>query len=799
MQNLDLPLERLENLILAADVRLGGTDYANDHIWELSLHSGEPPALALSTTFGLRARGFRLFPRFVEGDFERIDPAGFDIPPSLHRLYPNLAVLSYAPFPGIDVRADYWVPDSHQVAGSLEISNRGVTARKITLDWIALLAPGVEGHRMIAEQIDGAWVLTGETDGLAPLVFVTGGASPGIGPYPALTLELNLLPGTIGRVAWVQAACAQPAESLAAARRLALRNRDAELARIEVMNQAQVEIATGNPEWDLLFTLGQQAALSLLVGPGAGLPHPSLVLTRQPDQGSSLRGTGSDYNHLWNGQPAQETAYLCSLILPAAPAAAENLLRNFLAAQDSQSGAIDWKPGLAGQRSRLLATPILADLAWQIYQHTESRAFLEEVFDPLRRFVQAWFDPQHDRDQDGIPEWDYISQLGFEEHPVFASLHPASQGAEISAAESPALCAMLYRECQALLHMAARLERSEPGPALSARADALRAAVEACWDDASATYRYRDRDSHRSPAGLELARRQGPGSLPVKGRLSEPVRLVVRLQTRQEQTLRPALSITGQSKDNSAVETLSVPLDRWRWFPGGGSVTSQQVFSAVRRVEILGIGPQDQVTVSAVDYRCEDLSLLLPLWAALPTAPRARQLIDKTLADPARYWLPFGLPACPGGPADPQLAACQAAPLYWNTLVGRGLLAYGFRSRAAELVSHLMAGIAATFRQTGAFRKRYSARNGLGSGEPNPLDGLPPLGLFLDALGVGLISGWKVRLEGHNPFPWPVQVRYRGLTILRQADFTTLTFPDGQTMMVDDPAPCTISLGSAAR
>ena len=47
-------------LNLAADARLGPTDYFDDQIWELRIGGGDPPALALQTTFGLRARSMRV-------------------------------------------------------------------------------------------------------------------------------------------------------------------------------------------------------------------------------------------------------------------------------------------------------------------------------------------------------------------------------------------------------------------------------------------------------------------------------------------------------------------------------------------------------------------------------------------------------------------------------------------------------------------------------------------------------------------------------------------------------------------
>ena len=54
-------------LTLAADSRLSIPDYLNDHIWELIMGGGDPAALALRTTYGLRAKTMRLFLRFTEG------------------------------------------------------------------------------------------------------------------------------------------------------------------------------------------------------------------------------------------------------------------------------------------------------------------------------------------------------------------------------------------------------------------------------------------------------------------------------------------------------------------------------------------------------------------------------------------------------------------------------------------------------------------------------------------------------------------------------------------------------------
>ena len=92
-----------------------------------------------------------------------------------------------------------------------------------------------------------------------------------------------------------------------------------------------------------------------------------------------------------------------------------------------------------------------------------------------------------------------------------------------------------------------------------------------------------------------------------------------------------------------------------------------------------------------------------------------------------------------------------------------------------------------------AFRRYYHAETGQGVGERNALNGLAPLGAFIDVLGVRLISPRKVGISGFNPFPFPVTVKYRGLTVLRQKDKTVVIFPDGQTATVTDSTPQIVS------
>jgi hypothetical protein len=792
MREWSLKAEDLPALILAADARFNPPNYLDDQIWELSLSGGEPPALALQTTYGLRALSIRLFPRFAEGNETVSDPAKFAVPPAVRHFYPNFLVVTFAPFPDIEVTAEYWAPQSDAVAGRLRVTNRSAGDRQVRLEWTALLSPAEDGQRMAPQEMEAAPLLSGFTDGLAPVVFITGGAQAALGPFPALILGLDLPSGRSRQVIWSHAALSTPEESFALARSTAARNFDAERARIEMVNAGQVEVHTGDPDWDLALTLAQKAAIGLFLGPTGNLPHASFVSARRPDHGFSRRGDGSDYGHLWNGQTALDAYILAGLILPGAPELARGMLLNFLATQTAD-GAVDWKPGLAGQRGSRLSTPLLASLAWRIYQADGDRAALEQVFPKLLDFLHAWFTPEHDRDGDGLPEWDDPMQACFDDHPLFSRWHAWAQNVDITTAESPALCAFLYRECQALIQMAQLLDRREPLPALQSLADNLRLAVESAWDSRTASYHYWDRDAHSIPREEVIARGAGSGIILVGRDFQHPVRVVLRVLSGGETTRRSQVFVHGTGPSgNHRVER--IPSDRFQWFLGLGSTTSERTYTAIEYIEVQGLNKADKLTLQSAGFVRQDHTLLMPLWAGIPSVKRARDLVSKTITNPRRYWQPFGLPACPRPPRNADPGVCESVHLRWAALVGEGMVAYEYRAEAAELVSRLMKAVIQNVKSEGGFRRYYHALTGQGLGERDVLGGLAPLGLFLDALGVRLISTHRVALSGFNPFPWPVTVKYRGLTVLRQKDKTLVIFPDGQTVSVEDPDPRVVAL-----
>ncbi len=176
-------------LRLAADVRLGATDYGNDHIWAITLAEGDPPALAVRTTYGLRAQEMRLFASFMENDRTVTDPAEFAVAPVVRSFFVNYTQIAFEPFEGVQAVAEYWVPDSHTLTGQVTLTNPGSVARRVSVLLTGQLKLLGEPQPMTATQLEnlsGAGLLEGQTANLDIVVLLEGRAEPLAGAHPTV-------------------------------------------------------------------------------------------------------------------------------------------------------------------------------------------------------------------------------------------------------------------------------------------------------------------------------------------------------------------------------------------------------------------------------------------------------------------------------------------------------------------------------------------------------------------------------------------------------------------------------------
>jgi hypothetical protein len=287
-----------------------------------------------------------------------------------------------------------------------------------------------------------------------------------------------------------------------------------------------------------------------------------------------------------------------------------------------------------------------------------------------------------------------------------------------------------------------------------------------------------------------------------------------------EATRNPLIKLSGQNDEVQHAENLE--RKDFHWGNGLAVATTRFVYNHIDEIVINGLEKQDRVSVSIMDFSKKDITLFLPLWAGIPDANYAAELVSGTILASDRFGGKFGIPdyplisgsaqgnvkSVPGGSTtlSSKQAISVSNPIHipWNALIGEGMLKYDLRQEAAVLTTHLMAGVIQNLKQEHAFASAYQANSGAAIGKRNHVQGLAPLGLFLDTLGVRIEStldipgsSHRVVLSGKNPFPWPVTVKYRGLTITRNAEETYVTFPDGQTVKLFDPTDAIVSLAPA--
>jgi hypothetical protein len=642
-------------------------------------------------------------------------------------------------------------------------------------------------------EFGAAKILAGTSDDLKPIFFMTGGPDGSSGPYPCLSNDLNISPGSSYQMIWVFSAMKEHGESLDLARNTASSKWNGISANLDMINSGNLDIRTGDEDWDMAIKQAQKIAFSLIMENKINLPNPSYISSRSPDQGYSKRGDGSDYDHLWSGQTPFETYFFIDYLLPAHLNLAKGLLDNFLYTQTSD-GFIDWKPGLNSYRSQLLSTPILASIALKIYRCNKDLMYLKSKYSKLLAFIESWFQDNYDKDQDGVPEWDHVLQTGFEDNPLFTQWNSWSFGISISKIESPDICALLYRECNSLIEISHILGEYAALEFLEKKVNILQEALANSWSKTIRSYRYWDRDTHTSAKSQEIGKRFGSGDIIVDRNFDEPLRLNVFIQASEEIPFDLQLFIHGITLSGThRIERISSELIQWHL--SKGHCTSERVYKSIDHIYIQGASEQDLIKITSVNFDFQNQSLLLPLWAGAPNKKRAKLLIKKTITDKNRYWRPYGVRSCADLPQkDGDTNICEGINILWNSLIVEGLIKYGYRSLAAELISRNMKAIIQSLKNENAFRRLYQAEDGIGMGEKNVISSLVPIGAFLSTLGIQINSQNMISFEGFNPFPWNVTVKYRGLTIIRQKKNTMIIFPNGKNMTIRNGKTQTITL-----
>ena len=728
---------------LAADARLSSTDYLDDQVWELALGTPGSPALALQTNYGGRVGLASLVPMWRIDNRPIYQYQAYTTPPEIRSFAPAYVEVAARLTPTLALRAEFWVIESHAVGARLTLKNSG-SAVTVGVDLVGFLA--AQGHELkptLLAIANGRQALSfGRLAKLSPVIVLEGAAD---GSGSTLHAELTVAARGQAVVRWVHAGLPTPQASLALAQQSLAKPWDAPLRRLDRAAQAIPTIETGSADLDAAIAFSYQQLIQSFLKPTASLPFASLVGTRQPGYGFSPHGDGTDHPRSWSGQNPL-LAYLSALaVAPVDHELAQGVVRNYLAVQRSD-GWIDWKPGLAGQQAGMLCLPILARLTWGIWQYSEDDDFLRETFPGLLRFFERWL--ASDADGDGFPEWSSEAQTGYPFLPSFALGLPWGQNADIRYFETPDLLAYLISEAISLREIAYYLRHDADVERLEAQANSLGERLDTLWNAADGRYAYRDRDSHLTTASvavLDNGRADEDHLLALP--LTPPNRLIVEITGGMDRPPKLKLHLSGLDADGKPITEASEDV---LWTQSRGVYTSRTVFSQIDRLRVEGLARVYRVSAKTVATDGFDLNGLLPLWSVGIHAERAAALVQH-ITNPAEFWRANGVQMLAAN--DPYYDPARAEGsvgvwTFWNTLIGEGLIEYGFHDTAADLTRRLLNAQTTVLRDAKAFSEFYHADEPRGLGERGSTFGLAPLHLLLRVIGVRILSKTRVWTGG---------------------------------------------------
>jgi hypothetical protein len=667
--------------------------------------------------------------------------------------------------------------DSHTIGALLTLVNSDQKVTTLQLDTIAFIGSG--GKELAPLSLGNALSL-GTIGNLQPVVMQEGAKVIGEAPVkPKLSNTYTLAAGEKLRIKLLHVALPDAQQSLQHAQQKLKHNLLTTIDQLQKRADKLLDIETDDADLDAALAFSVRELAQAYVTPGRDLPSKTIASTRNAWHHSHRAN-----ERRWAGQSPM-TAYLGALgIASAYPELAQGIIRNYLATQRAD-GYLEARVQPQESVANALCMPILARLAWGIFQYTEDSQFLKDVFPGLLRFFLHWLNRNG---TDTLPTWHNEQETGYRFTPTFATWQPWGGGANIAYVESPDLMAYLLSEATSLYEMAAYLRENQQAALLEQQMQVLQQKLGELWHPTWERYVYRDRKSHTTPASQSLVHdARGMERLTINSTLDVPNRLLIRVTGGNDLRPRATFTVVGTDHQGETVQEV-LQEDSLLWSNGRGVATTEYVYQAVATISIDGLSRVYRMDVETIDLTRFDINGILPLWA--PGIPAAQsEALLRHLLNPDHFWRPTGIAmnSAQDVQFDPTNANGSGSVWpFWNTLIGEALIEHQQLEAATEVTHRLIQAQIKTLREHKMFREFYHSDQPLGLGDQGHINGIVPLHLFMRVVGVRVISSQAVWTGGPYFWPTPMTIRQHGVTIQRSQESTTVTFADGHSVQLSN-------------
>ena len=777
------------SLTIAADARLSRTDYADDQSWDVRLGQGDAAAIALQGQAGGRAGLISVVPMWKHDHHIIYQSQTYAQAPQFISFAPNYVEAQALIVPELELMTNFWVMESHAVGGMVRLKNN--SDHPITIQMSMFGHVGINSREQLPEVVQinkrDLGLSFGRIGNLEPVLMLhQGQAIYGVGSGAKLGFELSINPGKSVMRRWVYVGLNDLKRSIRLAQDWLELDWQPFMQQISEANLALPKIKTDDDALDMVLALSTQRLAQAFLRPAGELPGNIFVGARVPTLGYSPRLDGRDHPRSWAIQDATLAYQIGRAVATIHPAFAKDMIRNALAKQEAD-GAIDLRTSPSSLREGVLATPVLARLAWQIYELEQDQAFLKASLPGLLRFFDRWM--AVDADGDGVPEWQDERQLGYVALTSFGIGQSWAQGGDIRFVETPSLLAFLISEAESLLKMAGVLGDSRTKDRMKSVIRALHLALEEMWT--GERYQYRDRDHHGTQGSISVLSK-APGDVPhnIRVSLDAPSRFIIRVVGGANHQPKLKLRLTGQDQQGNALVEVLETTD-FVWLYRQGIATTRKVFAQLDEVSCEGLSRVYQINVDSYGTTALDLTTLLPLW--LQTLPSSRQkALVALLTDPNRFQRSSGLSIADAqGPRfDPSSAEGEGGVWpFWQMLMIESLLQVGENRVALEIMRQYLDVLVQIWKKDGRYGQFYHSDKAESLGEKLHLAGIAPFSLLQQMFGVAIVSATAVWTGGSFAWGKAVVVEQHGVMVRRTRNGARIRFASGNVVEVDNGSP----------
>jgi len=759
-----------------------------DQVWTLNLDTKDPQPFLLSTTYGLRAKSMRLFPYFIYQNQRISKPDDFVHPPK---------VTCYTPS-SVQIEAKYrdhfefvficYLPEPDVLTGGIQIRNLQEIPINITVQLAVKLIPMGKGQPSHPEKSGSNQFLAGKTDTVEPILFMTGGPSAINNPFPALSLHLDIEAQQSQDVSWALISKESKTTALDKARYMITTIwRQGFQANNKRDKRQTIQIKTGNPDWDAAFLLTQVNARTHFVRCTKDENDFRFIKTRLPDHSSFNQEDPYSTDSLTN----LDLYHLSQVLMPASADMFAPLLEKHVIHQIERQKPNPENNNFPSRKTKN-GCPILATTVLAVYEITKNHDFLSNLYPFLTEFFRSWVSDHASGNEKEHLVWETSSQLQIDTGLcTYDFWETCCKGLDITKAESPALYAMLFQEAKALYKISKTIGERSQQRYFSHWQKELFKRLENCWHEDDGAYGFQDIQSHLSPSQELRFTGRVTSHVEIRKTFIKPQRLQCHIIASDEHTRACTVKIKGLSTTGESIEEV-FKSPNILWVLGQAHLTTENLFGELVSISFEGFKPDDQFILETADFTQQDITCLLPLWADAGSQAHRQSLASRWL-DSHRTAFSYGIPEIwPGKQALPEDLPVRVNVL-WNTLIIDGIANQGKNETAASLYTNLMDAIIHGLKNYDGFYPLFDHKNGRPAGQYNALSGLVPIQLFLKIAGIKLFSPNKVAVWGHNPFPWSIEVHWRGLSLIKEQTYTSITFPNGATAHHDSGKPVLIS------